>query len=89
MCGRRILKLPVPWARERCVVINNATDEGLRDGFCCVAPFRSRTIADHPKELQQIGLVAADVDVDALIKNTFYAVPGVPENAWSPCRLPL
>jgi hypothetical protein len=46
-------------------------------------------IERNAKELQQIGLVAADVDVDALIKNTFYAVPGVPENAWSPCRLPL
>jgi NitT/TauT family transport system substrate-binding protein len=127
------------------VVINNATDEGLRDEFCCVAPFRSRTVADHPneaakflraiqkaskwvqenpdettrilfenkyiagdplvnaqvlksynyrasvsqaltaiernaRELQQIGIVAADVDVDALVKNTFYAVPGVPDS---------
>jgi NitT/TauT family transport system substrate-binding protein len=127
------------------VVINNATDEGLKDEFCCVAPFRAQTIADHPetaakflraiqkaskwvqenpdettqilfenkyiagdplvnaqvlksfnykasvsqahtaidrnaRELQQIGLVAADVDVNALVKNTFYAVPGVPDS---------
>jgi NitT/TauT family transport system substrate-binding protein len=127
------------------VVINNATDENLKNEFCCVSPFRSQTIADHPetaakflraiqkaakwvqenpdettqilfekkyiagdplvnaqvlksfnykasvsqartaiernaRELQGIGLVAADVDVDALVKNTFYAVPGVPDS---------
>jgi NitT/TauT family transport system substrate-binding protein len=127
------------------VVINNATDEGLRDEFCCVAPFRSQAIADHPveaakflraiqkaskwvqenpdettrilyenkyiagdplvnaqvlktynyrasvsqaltaiernaRELQQIGLVRGDVDIEALIKNTYYAVPGVPDS---------
>lgn len=31
------------------VVINNATDEGLKDEICCVAPFRSATIAAHPE----------------------------------------
>jgi NitT/TauT family transport system substrate-binding protein len=127
------------------VVINNATDEGLRDEFCCVAPVRSQTLAEHPdevakflraiqkaskwvqenpdeaariitekqyiagevavnaqvlktynyrasvsqalvaiernaRELQQIGIVAADVDVDALVKNTYVAVPGVPDS---------
>jgi NitT/TauT family transport system substrate-binding protein len=127
------------------VVINNATDEGLKDEFCCVTPVRSQTVAEHPetvakflraiqkaskwvhenpdetariitekkyiageiavnaqvlktysykasvsqalvaiernaRELQQIGIVAADVDVDALVKNTFVAIPGVPDS---------
>jgi NitT/TauT family transport system substrate-binding protein len=126
------------------VLINNATDDGLKNEFCCVAPVRSQTVAEHPgevakflralqkaskwvqenpdeaariitekkyiagevatnarvlktfnyrasvsqaqsaldrnaRELQQIGLVAADVDVDALVKNTFAAIPGVPD----------
>ncbi|MDR1868098.1 MAG: ABC transporter substrate-binding protein [Treponema sp.] len=127
------------------VIINNATDEGLRDEFCCVTPFRSQTIANYPevaakflraiqkaakwvqenpdettrilaenryiagdplvnaqvlksysyrasvsqalvaiernaRELQQIGIVNADVDVPALVKNTYFAVPGVPDS---------
>ena len=37
-------------------------------------------IERNAKELQQIGLVAADVDVNALVKNTFAAVPGVPDS---------
>jgi NitT/TauT family transport system substrate-binding protein len=127
------------------VVINNATDDNLKDEFCCVAPVRSQTVADHPetvakflralqkaakwvqenpdetariitekryiagevavnaqvlktysykasvsaaltaiernaKELQQIGIVSADVDVPALVKNTYVAIPGVPDS---------
>jgi NitT/TauT family transport system substrate-binding protein len=127
------------------VVINNAVDEGLKDEFCCVAPVRSQTVADHPEEvakflraiqkaskwvqenpdetariitekqyiageiavnaqvlktynykasvsqalvaiernardLQQIGIVADDVDVNALVQNTFVAIPGVPDS---------
>jgi NitT/TauT family transport system substrate-binding protein len=127
------------------VIINNATDDNLKNEFCCVAPVRSQTLVEHPeavaqflraiqkaskwvqenpdeaariitekkyiagevatnarvlktfnyrasvsqalsaiernaKELQQIGLVAADVDVNALVKNTFAAVPGVPDS---------
>ena len=127
------------------VVINNATDASLKNEICCVAPFRSATIAEHPataakfiraiqkaskwvtenpdettrilaennyiagdpkvnaqvlktfnyfaavnlakiaiernaRDLQKIGLVNADVDVDALVANTFYAVPGVPDS---------
>jgi NitT/TauT family transport system substrate-binding protein len=31
-------------------------------------------------ELQQIGLVKSDVDIDALVKNTYFAVPGVPDS---------
>jgi NitT/TauT family transport system substrate-binding protein len=127
------------------VVINNATDDNLKDEFCCVTPVRSQTVADHPavvakflraiqkaskwvqenpdetariitekqyipgeiavnaqvlktynykasvsaaltaiernaKELQQIGIVAADVDVNALVKNTYIAIPGVPDS---------
>ena len=127
------------------VIINNATDNNLKDEFCCVAPVRSQTIAERPehvakflralqkaskwvqenpdetariiteqryiagevavnarvlrtynyrasvsqaqtaldrnaRELQQIGIVAADVDVNALIRDTFVAVPGVPDS---------
>jgi len=127
------------------VIINNATDDNLKDEYCCVAPVRSKTVAEHPeavakflralqkaskwvqenpeeaariitekkyiagevavnarvlktynykasvsqaltalernaKELQQIGLVAADVDVNALVKNTYVAIPGVPDS---------
>ncbi|MDR0759343.1 MAG: ABC transporter substrate-binding protein [Treponema sp.] len=127
------------------VIINNATDDNLKDEFCCVTPVRSGAIAEHPEEvakflraiqkaskwvqenpdetariitekqyvagdvavnaqvlktfnykasvsqaqvaiernaqeLQQIGIVAQDVDVDALVKNTFYAVSGVPDS---------
>jgi NitT/TauT family transport system substrate-binding protein len=127
------------------VIINNATDDNLKNEFCCVTPVRSAAIAEHPeqvakflraiqkaskwvqenpdetakiitekkyiagdvavnaqvlktfnyrasvsqaltaiernaKELQQIGIVASDVDVNALVKNTFYQVPGVPDS---------
>jgi NitT/TauT family transport system substrate-binding protein len=126
-------------------VINSATDEGLRDEFCCVTPFRSDVLTKYPqtsakflraiqkaskwvqenpdetariitekryiagevatnaqvlktfnyrasvseaqialdrnaRELQQIGLVDKEVDVDALVKNTFAVVPGVPDS---------
>jgi NitT/TauT family transport system substrate-binding protein len=37
-------------------------------------------IERNAKELQQIGIVAADVDVDALVKNTYVVVPGVPDS---------
>jgi NitT/TauT family transport system substrate-binding protein len=44
---------------------------------------QARTAIDrNAKELQQIGLVAADVDVNALVNNTFYALPGVPDTAF-------
>jgi NitT/TauT family transport system substrate-binding protein len=36
-------------------------------------------IERNARELQQIGIVAKDVDVNALVKNTFVAVPGVPD----------
>jgi len=127
------------------VIINNATDDTLKNEFCCVTPVRTETLARHPatvakflraiqkaskwvqenpdetariitekqyiagevavnaqvlktynyrasvsqaqvaiernaRELQQIGIVAADVDVPALVKNTFAAVPGVPDS---------
>jgi NitT/TauT family transport system substrate-binding protein len=127
------------------VVINNAADEGLRDEFCCVTPFRSQTIASHPevaakflraiqkaakwvqenpdettriladnhyiagdplvnarvlktysyrasvsqalvaidrnaRELQAIGLVKSDVNIAALVADTFLKVPGVPDS---------
>jgi NitT/TauT family transport system substrate-binding protein len=129
------------------VIINNATDDSLKNEFCCVAPVRSQTLADHPeavakflraiqkaskwvqenpdetarlitekkyvageiannarvlktfnyrasvsqaltaiernaKDLQKIGLVAAEVDVNALVKNTFAAVQGVPDSLY-------
>jgi NitT/TauT family transport system substrate-binding protein len=127
------------------VIINNATDDNLKDEFCCVTPVRSETLAQHPKEvakflraiqkaskwvqenpdetariitekkyiagevavnaqvlktynykasvsqartaidrnareLQQIGIVDKSVDVPALVRNTFAAVPGVPDS---------
>ncbi|MDR1786425.1 MAG: ABC transporter substrate-binding protein [Spirochaetaceae bacterium] len=34
----------------------------------------------NARELQQIGIVKPDVDVAALVKNTYYAVPGVPDS---------
>ncbi|MDR1218603.1 MAG: ABC transporter substrate-binding protein [Treponema sp.] len=37
-------------------------------------------IERNARELQQIGLVKADVDVNALVSNTFFAVPGVPDS---------
>ncbi|GHV29942.1 ABC transporter substrate-binding protein [Spirochaetia bacterium] len=127
------------------VVINNATDDILKNEFCCVAPVRSKAVEEHPetiakflralqkaakwvqenpdetariitekkyiagevevnarvlktysykasvsqaqvaiernaRELQQIGIVSADVDVPALVKNTYFVVPGVPDS---------
>jgi NitT/TauT family transport system substrate-binding protein len=127
------------------VIINNATDDNLKNEFCCVAPVRSQTLLEHPeavakflralqkaskwveenpdeaakiitekkyiageiavnaqvlktfnyrasvslartaidrnaRELQQIGFVDADVDVGALVNNTFAAVKGVPDS---------
>jgi NitT/TauT family transport system substrate-binding protein len=127
------------------VIINNATDDILKNEFCCVTPVRTETLARHPatvakflraiqkaskwvqenpdetariitekqyiagevavnaqvlktynyrasvsqaqvaidrnaRELQQIGIVDKDVDVPALVKNTFAAVPGVPDS---------
>jgi NitT/TauT family transport system substrate-binding protein len=127
------------------VIINNATDDNLKNEFCCVTPVRSETIAQHPatvakflraiqkaskwvqenpdetariitekkyiageiavnaqvlktynyrasvsaahdaidrnaRELQQIGIVDKDVDVNALVRDTFFAVPGVPDS---------
>jgi NitT/TauT family transport system substrate-binding protein len=37
-------------------------------------------IERNGKELQQIGIVAKDVDIDALVKNTYVAIPGVPDS---------
>jgi NitT/TauT family transport system substrate-binding protein len=34
----------------------------------------------NARELQQIGLVKSDVDIDALVRDTFFAVPGVPDS---------
>jgi NitT/TauT family transport system substrate-binding protein len=127
------------------VIINNATDDNLKNEFCCVTPVRSETVARHPetvakfiraiqraskwvqenpdeaariitekkyiagevadnaqvlktynyrasvsqarvalernaRELQQIGIVDKEVDVNALVNNTFAAVPGVPDS---------
>jgi NitT/TauT family transport system substrate-binding protein len=127
------------------VIINNATDENLKNEFCCVTPVRSETLATHPatvakflraiqkaskwvqenpdetariitekqyvagevatnaqvlktynyrasvsqaqvaiernaRELQEIGIVDKEVDVPALVKNTYVAVPGVPDS---------
>jgi NitT/TauT family transport system substrate-binding protein len=127
------------------VIINNATDETLKNEFCCVTPFRSEVLAKYPKtaakflraiqkasrwvqenpdetariitekryvagevatnaqvlktfnyrasvsearialernakELQQIGLVDKEVDVNALVRNTFATVRGVPDS---------
>jgi NitT/TauT family transport system substrate-binding protein len=127
------------------VIINNATDDNLKDEFCCVTPVRSETAARHPetvakfiraiqkaskwvqenpdetariitekkyiagevadnaqvlktfnyrasvsqarvaiernaRELQQIGIVDKEVDINALVNNTFVALPGVPDS---------
>jgi NitT/TauT family transport system substrate-binding protein len=35
----------------------------------------------NARDLQKIGLLAKDVDVEALVKNTFVALPGVPDTA--------
>ncbi|MDR0707728.1 MAG: ABC transporter substrate-binding protein [Treponema sp.] len=37
-------------------------------------------IERNARELQEIGLVKTDVDVNALVADTFYAVPGVPDS---------
>jgi len=37
-------------------------------------------IERNARDLQQIGIVAADVDVDALVRDTFVAIPGVPDS---------
>jgi NitT/TauT family transport system substrate-binding protein len=34
----------------------------------------------NARELQQIGLVKSDVDIDALVRDTFFVVPGVPDS---------
>jgi NitT/TauT family transport system substrate-binding protein len=125
-------------------IINSATDDYLKNEFCCVVPVRSATVKAHPeetakflraiqkaskfvqenpdetaqiladnnyvpgdiavnaqilktydyrasvkqalpaiernaKDLQALGLVAADVDVDAMVRNTYVEVPGVPD----------
>jgi NitT/TauT family transport system substrate-binding protein len=37
-------------------------------------------IERNARDLQKIGLLTGDVDVDVLVKNTFYAIPGVPDS---------
>jgi NitT/TauT family transport system substrate-binding protein len=126
-------------------IMSNATDDFLKDEFCCMVMLRPDVVREHPEEsakflraiqkasyyvqnnpdetariliekkyiagetavvaqvlktfnyrasvnealiaiernardLQKIGLVDADVDVDALVKNTFIAIPGVPDS---------
>ena len=126
-------------------IMSNATDDYLKDEFCCMVMVRPTVVAEHPeitaqflralqkasyfvqknpeetarvltekryiageaavvaqviktfnfrasvseaqiaiernaRDLQQIGLVASDVDVNVLVKNTFIAVPGVPDS---------
>jgi NitT/TauT family transport system substrate-binding protein len=39
-------------------------------------------IQRNARDLQALGLVAADVDVEALVKNTFVQVPGVPDSLY-------
>lgn len=39
-------------------------------------------IERNARDLQKIGLVDASVDVDALVKNTFIAIPGVPDSLY-------
>jgi NitT/TauT family transport system substrate-binding protein len=127
------------------VIINSATDDYLKNEFCCVTPVRSATVEKYPaltarfiraiqraskfvqenpdetarilseknyvagepevnarilrtysyrasvseaetaiarntEDLQRIGLVDKEVDVNALVKNTFIALPGVPDS---------
>ncbi|MDR0722473.1 MAG: ABC transporter substrate-binding protein [Treponema sp.] len=129
------------------VIINSATDEYLKDEFCCVIVASNRVFENHPetlakftraiqkaawyvqenqeetarlmeekkyvagdpqvnaqilktynyraavkeaesaisrnaRDLQRIKLVDASVDVEALTKNTFVALPGVPESPY-------
>ncbi|MDR3170202.1 MAG: ABC transporter substrate-binding protein [Treponema sp.] len=127
------------------VIINSATDDYLRDEFCCVTPIRSEAVKKYPessakfvraiqkaakfvqenpeetariladnhyvageavvnaqilrtfnyrasvpeahtainrnaRDLQRIGLLDTGVDVNALVENTFIALPGVPDS---------
>jgi len=39
-------------------------------------------IERNARDLQKIGLVESDVDVNALVKNTFVAIPGVPDSLY-------
>ncbi|GHV91940.1 ABC transporter substrate-binding protein [Spirochaetia bacterium] len=39
-------------------------------------------IARNARDLQRIKLVSDDINVDALVKNTFVALPGVPDNLY-------
>jgi NitT/TauT family transport system substrate-binding protein len=129
------------------VIINSATDDYLKDEFCCVTPVRTETARRYPEQvakfiraiqkgakfvqenpdetahilseykyvsgdpetnaqilrtynyratvslaesalarnaqdLQRIGLVAKDVDVAALVRNTYVAIPGVPDSLY-------
>jgi NitT/TauT family transport system substrate-binding protein len=126
-------------------VIDNGTDEGYKDEFCCVIPVRTETIAAHPeavakflraiqkaakyvqenpdeaaqlladtnrvagdplvnarilktfsyrasvsqvlpalernaRDMQAIGILKPDVDVDKLVKDVYVVVPGVPDS---------
>jgi NitT/TauT family transport system substrate-binding protein len=126
-------------------IMSNATDDYLKDEFCCMLMLRPSVVTEHPEEaakfvraiqkasyfvqnnpdetarilvekryiagdasvvaqvlktfnyrasvsealvaiernardLQKIGLLTGDVDVDALVKNTFVAIPGVPDS---------
>jgi NitT/TauT family transport system substrate-binding protein len=129
------------------VIINQATDDYLKDEFCCVTPLRTEFVEKHPavaaafiraiqkgakfvqdnpdetarilsakdyvagepevnaqilrtynyratvsgalsaidrnaKDLHRIGLVEKDVNVDALVKSTYIALPGVPDSLY-------
>jgi NitT/TauT family transport system substrate-binding protein len=126
-------------------VIDNGTDEGYKDEFCCAVPVRTETIKAHPeatakflralqkaarfvqenpdeaakilantkrvagdplvnarilktfsyrasvsqalpalernaKDMQALGILKADVDVEKLIKDVYIEVPGVPDS---------
>ena len=39
-------------------------------------------LENNIRDLQKIGLVAADIDADSVIKNTFIAIPGVPDSLY-------
>jgi NitT/TauT family transport system substrate-binding protein len=129
------------------VIINSATDDYLKDEFCCVTPLRTKFVEEHPtvaaafiraiqkgakfvqdnpdetarilqeknyvagepevnaqilrtydyratvsgaltaidrnaKDLQRIGLVDKEVDVDRLVNNVYIALPGVPDSLY-------
>jgi NitT/TauT family transport system substrate-binding protein len=126
-------------------IIDNGTDEGYKDEFCCVVPVRAETVKNHPeatakflraiqkaakfvqenpdetaqlladtkrvagdplvnarilknfsyrasvsqalpalernaKDMQVLGILKADVDVDKLVKDVYVVVPGVPDS---------